>query len=324
MPPHLAGACGHKFCLPCLRQYISGKVTDRVFPIPCPLPDCKMPVSAAECGLVLTAEEQVTLGKVWDCVAVCCCFALLAAAVGFRAWLAYLQWRALLCHATLHADGNGGCGGRGSSFVLPQQEVLPAADRRRQAGQHRYGVPLLHRAALRQLRGGVAPGDDLPAIPGWQGRRGTAGAARRRQRRTAMWMQDLLSRLALVLETRLPRTCALTTGMQANFMRILSCCLGWCRRSLAPCAARTTRLCSIWRSRRGCAAALAAAKWWRGHRGAPTCTAAVAPSSAIAAVRARRGVPATTATVSPRRSSGCTLPPRWQSRCRRSSRRRKQ
>lgn len=47
-----------------LREYVSGKVGDRVYPIPCPLPDCKAPISAAECGLVLTPEEQVTLGKV--------------------------------------------------------------------------------------------------------------------------------------------------------------------------------------------------------------------------------------------------------------------
>ena len=32
--------------------------------VPCPLPDCKAPISAAECGLVLTPEEAATLGKV--------------------------------------------------------------------------------------------------------------------------------------------------------------------------------------------------------------------------------------------------------------------
>lgn len=65
LPPYVpAAACSHAFCLPCLREYISGKVADRAFPVPCPLPDCKQPISAAECGLVLTAEEMAALGQV--------------------------------------------------------------------------------------------------------------------------------------------------------------------------------------------------------------------------------------------------------------------
>ena len=66
MPPACrpAGACGHSFCLPCLREYVVGKVTDRAYPILCVLPDCKKEVSAAECALVLTPEELETLGKV--------------------------------------------------------------------------------------------------------------------------------------------------------------------------------------------------------------------------------------------------------------------
>lgn len=63
-PAAPAAACSHAFCLPCLREYISGKVADRAFPVPCPLPDCKQPISAAECGLVLTAEEMAALGQV--------------------------------------------------------------------------------------------------------------------------------------------------------------------------------------------------------------------------------------------------------------------
>lgn len=39
-------------------------MADRAFPVPCPLPDCKQPISAAECGLVLTAEEMAALGQV--------------------------------------------------------------------------------------------------------------------------------------------------------------------------------------------------------------------------------------------------------------------
>ncbi|KAI3429704.1 hypothetical protein D9Q98_005789 [Chlorella vulgaris] len=59
---HSFAACKHRFCLPCLRQFIAGKVADRTFPL-CPLPDCKSAISAAECALVLTEEEQATLGK---------------------------------------------------------------------------------------------------------------------------------------------------------------------------------------------------------------------------------------------------------------------
>ncbi|PSC68928.1 E3 ubiquitin-ligase RNF144A-like [Micractinium conductrix] len=60
---HSLGACKHAFCLPCLREYVAGKIQDRTFPIACPLPDCKQPIGAAECGLVLTPEEQGTLGQ---------------------------------------------------------------------------------------------------------------------------------------------------------------------------------------------------------------------------------------------------------------------
>lgn len=47
-----------------LREYVSGKVEERVFPIACPIPSCKAPVATAECNLVLTPEEQDVLGKV--------------------------------------------------------------------------------------------------------------------------------------------------------------------------------------------------------------------------------------------------------------------
>ncbi|KAL4421593.1 hypothetical protein ABPG75_010884 [Micractinium tetrahymenae] len=60
---HSFAACSHAFCLPCLREYISGKVADRAFPVACPLPDCKKLISAAECGLVLTGEEMTALGQ---------------------------------------------------------------------------------------------------------------------------------------------------------------------------------------------------------------------------------------------------------------------
>jgi hypothetical protein len=43
---------------------VSGKVADRIFPIACPLPDCAKLLGAAECGLVLSREEQGTLGQV--------------------------------------------------------------------------------------------------------------------------------------------------------------------------------------------------------------------------------------------------------------------
>lgn len=43
---------------------MAGKVADRTFPVACPLPDCKKSIGAAEAGLVLSPEEQATLGQV--------------------------------------------------------------------------------------------------------------------------------------------------------------------------------------------------------------------------------------------------------------------
>lgn len=43
---------------------MAGKVADRTFPVACPLPDCKKAIGAAEAGLVLSPEEQATLGQV--------------------------------------------------------------------------------------------------------------------------------------------------------------------------------------------------------------------------------------------------------------------
>jgi hypothetical protein len=59
-----AGGCHHAFCLQCLREYVSGKVEEREYPVCCPLPTCKQPIATAECCLVLTLEEQDVLGKV--------------------------------------------------------------------------------------------------------------------------------------------------------------------------------------------------------------------------------------------------------------------
>ena len=48
---------------PCLREYIVGKVKERTWPIPCPDPTCRQPISLDECRLVLSAEEGEALGR---------------------------------------------------------------------------------------------------------------------------------------------------------------------------------------------------------------------------------------------------------------------
>lgn len=47
----------------CLREYVSGKVEGREFPVPCPLPSCKTAIPTLECCLVLTPAEQEIIGK---------------------------------------------------------------------------------------------------------------------------------------------------------------------------------------------------------------------------------------------------------------------
>eukprot|EP00887_Chlorella_sp_A99_P005528 scaffold1.g5528.t1 len=97
---------------PCLREYIAGKAKERIWPITCPDPSCKAPISLDECRLVLSAEEGEDLGRA----------ATEAAIDGAeRMFCPNPQCSQLLIVERAPA-GAGGAGGAGEQAPAPAQE----------------------------------------------------------------------------------------------------------------------------------------------------------------------------------------------------------
>jgi E3 ubiquitin-protein ligase RNF144 len=59
---HLA-ACGHFYCLDCMRVYADGAVKDRRYPVTCPVPDCRLVISSLEYSGLLAPEQQAALAS---------------------------------------------------------------------------------------------------------------------------------------------------------------------------------------------------------------------------------------------------------------------
>jgi hypothetical protein len=56
-------ACGHFYCLDCMREYVDGAVKDRRYPVTCPVPDCRLAISSPECMGLLAPEQQAALAS---------------------------------------------------------------------------------------------------------------------------------------------------------------------------------------------------------------------------------------------------------------------
>ena len=56
---HVIGSCLHRFCVKCLGQYLRDRLAGRLFPMPCPQPGCKDPITMPECRLLVQSHEAI-------------------------------------------------------------------------------------------------------------------------------------------------------------------------------------------------------------------------------------------------------------------------